>query len=81
MFQLIGNYFIKFSNNKGQIYIRPVPAPDSTKELDNNKINDGTSNHNEILLSLGKAISTQLPFDFHQKLDYFFIHFFLELNV
>jgi len=34
-------------------WLRPVPAPDSTNELDNNKINDGGNNQKLILFSLG----------------------------
>jgi hypothetical protein len=30
-----------------------LPAPDSTKELDNNKINEGGNNQNEILFNRG----------------------------
>ena len=43
---------------KGGYTVHPVPAPDSTNELDNKRINDGGSNQNEILFNLGKAIST-----------------------
>ena len=39
------------------IWHRFVPAPFSTNELNNNKINDGGNNQNEILFSLGKAIN------------------------
>jgi hypothetical protein len=38
--------------------VHPVPAPDSTKELDNNNINDGGNNQNDILFNRGNAIST-----------------------
>jgi len=36
----------------------PVPAPDSTNELDKRRINEGGSNQKEILFNLGNAIST-----------------------
>jgi len=38
--------------------VQPVPAPDSTNELDNNKSKEGGNNQKLILLSRGKAIST-----------------------
>ena len=34
-----------------------VPAPCSTKALNNNKIKEGGNNQNEILFNLGNAIS------------------------
>lgn len=37
--------------------VQPVPTPFSTKALNTNKISEGGSNQNEILFSLGKAIS------------------------
>ena len=37
--------------------VHPVPTPFSTKALNTNKISEGGSNQNEILFSLGKAIS------------------------
>ena len=37
--------------------VHPVPAPFSTNELNNNKINEGGNNQNEILFNLGNAIS------------------------
>lgn len=40
----------------------PVPAPDSTNELDKSKINEGGSNQKEILFNLGNAISTHLTY-------------------
>ena len=42
--------------DNGGYTVHPVPAPFSTKALNNNKINEGGNNQNEILLSLGKAI-------------------------
>lgn len=39
-------------------WLKPVPAPDSTKELDSSKINEGGSNQKLMLFNLGKAIST-----------------------
>ena len=41
----------------GGYTVHPVPAPFSTKELNNNNINEGGNNQNEILFSLGNAIS------------------------
>jgi hypothetical protein len=43
--------------DNGGYTVQPVPAPFSTKELTNNKINDGGSNQNEMLFNLGNAIS------------------------
>ena len=43
--------------DNGGYTVHPVPAPYSTKELNNNKINAGGNNQNEILFNLGKAIS------------------------
>ena len=37
--------------------VHPVPAPFSTNELNNSKINDGGNNQNEILFNRGKAMS------------------------
>lgn len=42
----------------GGITTHDVPAPPSTKVLSTINRRDGTSNHNEILLSRGKLIST-----------------------
>jgi hypothetical protein len=44
-------------------WLKPVPAPDSTNELDNNKINEGGSNQNEILFKRGNQcnVSNLLP--------------------
>jgi hypothetical protein len=42
---------------KGGYTVQPVPAPFSTKELNNNKINAGGNNQNDILFNLGNAIS------------------------
>jgi hypothetical protein len=36
----------------------PVPAPDSTNELDKRRINEGGNNQNDILFKRGNAIST-----------------------
>ena len=41
----------------GGYTVHPVPAPFSTRELNNNNINEGGNNQNEMLLSLGNAIS------------------------
>ena len=38
-------------------WLRPVPAPDSTKELDNKRIKEGGSNQKEILFNLGNHLS------------------------
>lgn len=43
--------------DKGGYTVHPVPAPLSTKELDNNKIKAGTKNQNLILFNRGNAIS------------------------
>ena len=42
----------------GGYTVQPVPAPDSTKELDNNKINEGGNNQKLMLFNRGNAIST-----------------------
>ena len=42
---------------RGGYTVQPVPAPLSTKELDNNIINAGIKNQNLILFIRGKAIS------------------------
>lgn len=42
---------------KGGYTVQPVPAPDSTKALESNKIRAGTKNQNLILFKRGKAIS------------------------
>jgi hypothetical protein len=34
-------------------WLKPVPAPDSTNELDNNNINEGGSNQKLILFNRG----------------------------
>lgn len=46
--------------NKNSIYftVHPVPAPFSTKELNNNKIKEGGKSQKDTLFNLGKAIST-----------------------
>jgi hypothetical protein len=49
-------------------WLKPVPAPDSTKELDSSNINDGGSNQKLILFNRGKAISTQYIFWFNQNM-------------
>jgi len=38
-------------------WLKPVPAPDSTNELDNNKTNEGGNNQKEILFNRGNAMS------------------------
>ena len=38
--------------------VQPVPAPDSTNELDRRRINDGGNNQKLILFNRGNAIST-----------------------
>lgn len=49
------NVFLK--HLAGGYTVQPVPTPFSTKALNTNKISEGGSNQNEILFSLGKAIS------------------------
>jgi hypothetical protein len=41
----------------GGYTVQPVPTPDSTNELNNNKINEGGNNQKLILFNRGKAIS------------------------
>jgi hypothetical protein len=41
----------------GGYKVQPEPTPDSIKLDNDNKANDGGSNHNEILFILGKAMS------------------------
>jgi len=43
--------------DKGGYTVQPVPAPLSTRDLDNNIINAGIKNQNLILFIRGKAIS------------------------
>ena len=43
--------------DKGGYTVHPVPAPFSTKALNNNNINEGGNNQNDTLFNLGKAIS------------------------
>jgi hypothetical protein len=38
-------------------WLKPVPAPDSTKELDNKRINDGGSNQKLMLFNRGNQIT------------------------
>ena len=42
--------------------VQPVPAPDSTNELDNRRINDGGNSQKLILFKRGNAISTLFMF-------------------
>ena len=68
--------------DRGGYTVQPVPAPPSTKLLDNNNINAGGNNQKLMLLSLGKAISGApiikgtIQFSvlqsFHLGLDYIF---------
>jgi hypothetical protein len=44
-------------DDNGGYTVQPVPAPPSTNDDDNNKINAGGNNQNEMLFNLGKAIS------------------------
>lgn len=37
-------------------WLKPVPAPDSTKELDSSKINDGGSNQKLMLFNRGNHL-------------------------
>jgi hypothetical protein len=44
-------------DDKGGYTVQPVPAPFSTIELDNNKVNEGGNSQKLILFIRGKAIS------------------------
>lgn len=50
-------YFIVISYYSGTDCIGYIPAPFSTRALNTNKISEGGNNQNDMLLSLGKAIS------------------------
>ena len=54
------------------VTVHPVPAPFSTNADNNNKINAGGSNQNEILFNLGKAINN-VSLLFLISSDYVFI--------
>ena len=41
---------------KGGYTVQPVPAPDSTNELDKRRINEGGNNQNDILFKRGNRI-------------------------
>ena len=43
--------------DKGGYTVHPVPAPFSTKELTNNKINEGGNNQNDMLFNLGNLLT------------------------
>ena len=43
--------------DNGGYTVHPVPAPFSTRALNNNNINEGGNNQKEILLSLGNQFS------------------------
>jgi len=45
------------AKERGGYTVHPVPAPLSTRELDNKRIKAGTKNQNLILFKRGKAIS------------------------
>jgi len=52
------NFEVNLKNRQVQIDVTNniVPAPFSTNELNNNKINEGGSNQKEILFSLGNRV-------------------------
>ena len=46
-------------SDKGGYTVQPVPAPESIREDNNNKVNDGIKSQNERLFIRGNTMSTQ----------------------
>ena len=60
--RVVFNRLISFTNklkilDSLSLTVHPVPAPFSTKELTNNKINEGGNNQNDMLFNLGNLLT------------------------